>query len=457
MSLEPLDPHGRADQIDAARDRALRAMLERVARLHPYYRGRLGVERLRKAADAGLEDFDAFPVTTKDDFLADPAAFVLEHDPKAPDEHLEWDHAYTGGTSTGRRARLTQTAYDFRAILFAQQRMADIRGMGPSDTIMNLFPMTPQPHGAWLRCNHAAAQLGAAVVNGLSGSAQMGFPVGRRFDEIVDLTAASAPTVLWGVPTYVRKVLRALRDAGQPLPSLWLIAISGEPCGPALRADLEGLGAELAGRTVTVSDSMGASELQCGLVECRPGGGFHNPAPELFLLETLDDDGGQVPVGEEGALALTHLDRRGTVLLRYLLGDHVVLSRQRCEHCGRLGERIVAHRGRSGSRTKVRGNLVDLDAAARGLEELERVHEYEIRVLGPDGTRDLDEVHVSFETDDGSEAQVERITQRLHELLGIRPIVRAVPRGTLYEARQLKPRRVVDERVTTAPEEGSNR
>ena len=43
-------------------------------------------------------------------------------------------------------------------------------------------------------------------------------------------------------------------------------------------------------------------------------------------------------------LAITHLHRRGTVLLRYLVGDVVTLARAPCPHCGRDGERIVATR-----------------------------------------------------------------------------------------------------------------
>lgn len=43
-------------------------------------------------------------------------------------------------------------------------------------------------------------------------------------------------------------------------------------------------------------------------------------------------------------MAVTHLKRRGTVLLRYLLGDISALSYGECPHCGLPGPRLVDER-----------------------------------------------------------------------------------------------------------------
>ena len=77
-------------------------------------------------------------------------------------------------------------------------------------------------------------------------------------------------------------------------------------------------------------------------------------------------------------LAITHLHRRGTVLLRYLVGDVVTLARAPCPHCGRDGERVVATPRRTGGLVKCRGMLVNTEviptlSAMAGLGEFQIV------------------------------------------------------------------------------------
>ncbi|GAC1354024.1 MAG: hypothetical protein NVSMB38_31320 [Ktedonobacteraceae bacterium] len=66
-------------------------------------------------------------------------------------------------------------------------------------------------------------------------------------------------------------------------------------------------------------------EEECGhtqrLVSIRPSEQNHGP-----LLD-----------GERGLSTVTHLDRRGTVLLRYVTGVLNAISNETCPHCGRQG------------------------------------------------------------------------------------------------------------------------
>ena len=63
------------------------------------------------------------------------------------------------------------------------------------------------------------------------------------------------------------------------------------------------------------------TEIQGGLVECRAGAGYHNPAPEPFSVRS-GRSGTHTPV-QDGTTnhPPQHLDRSGTVMLRYLVGD----------------------------------------------------------------------------------------------------------------------------------------
>lgn len=390
-----------ADHIEQLQSELVARTIRRVSVLHPYYRQLMAEGGLSPDGFDDLRSLDRFPLTDKTAFMNQPEAFRLDEDPAAPLEYVLWDIAYTAGTSSGRPTPMYQTAHDFRALMVAQRRMAEIRGMHESDRIMNLYPMTPLPHGAWLRANQAAAAIGASITNGMSGREVGGFHILAGTDAVVRRTIRADPTVLWGVPSYVRRVLESVVAGGGRLASLRMIAVSGEPCGAGMRRSLVDLSiAAGADRAVHVSDSLGATELQCGLVECVEGTGFHNPAPELFHISCVGDDGESVSDGIEGRLILTHLDRRGTVLIRFLLGDRAIVTREPCSQCGRAGGRVTTHLGRTGRLAKVRGNLVDLGAVSDALGRLPDVVEHQLVIRRPEGDPlGLDELVVRIVVD----------------------------------------------------------
>ena len=69
-------------------------------------------------------------------------------------------------------------------------------------------------------------------------------------------------------------------------------------------------------------------------------------------------------------LAFTHLNRRGTVFLRYLVGDVVSISHDTCPHCGRTAPRLTSQPTRTGSLLKVKGALVNLQNLSEELDRL---------------------------------------------------------------------------------------
>jgi phenylacetate-coenzyme A ligase PaaK-like adenylate-forming protein len=226
-----------------------------------------------------------------------------------------------------------------------------------------------------------------------------------------------------------------------------MIAVSGEPCTAAMRESLTELAESVSNTKVIVSDSLGASELQCGLVECTIGAGFHNPAPELFLLEALDEHGKRVPEGEIGSLAITHLDRRGTVLLRYLLGDKVQITYQNCENCGRGGGRIVAHKGREGRFTKIRGNLVNIDELLKVLAEDKSIVEYQVEIHKQVKTDPLSLDELTVRVVPGSACDTKEIAKKVVSAIRITPIVEIVNREQIWgNGTTLKATRILDSR-----------
>jgi phenylacetate-CoA ligase len=434
------------DEIESYQNKALSRMTQLIAENHPYYKNKYSNLGIDVSDITSLEKLQNLPITEKMELVSHPEEFRMNSDPSNPDEYVVWDVVYTAGTSSSPTP-IYQTSYDFRGILLAQVRMAEIRGMSNKSRIMNLYPITTHPHGAWLRANNAAAALGCAVTSGMSGRDFGSFELTRKSKEIVSLTISANPTTLWGVPSYIREILTQIEKQGGKLPNLNMIAVSGEPCTAAMRQSLTLLAENISDVQVVVSDSLGASELQCGLVECTLGSGFHNPAPELFLLEALDENGKRVPEGHIGSLAITHLDRRGTVLLRYLLGDKVQITYRNCDNCGRGGGRIIAHKGREGRFTKIRGNLVNLDELLKTLADDKSIIEYQIEIHKQSRTDSLSLDELTVRVVPGPGCDTVEIGKRVVSAIRITPIVELVIRDQIWGNNStLKATRIIDSR-----------
>ena len=132
---------------------------------------------------------------------------------------------------------------------------------------------------------------------------------------------------------------------------------------------------------VTVNNGYGMTELMGPSTECRENGGAHLPAPEQFYFEVVDPETyAPVPDGARGLLLLTHLNRRGTVLLRYVAGDVVALTHEQCPHCGRWEPRFLGSPYRVDGLTKVKGTLINPVVILDGLSGLlsRGVREYQV-------------------------------------------------------------------------------
>ena len=70
-------------------------------------------------------------------------------------------------------------------------------------------------------------------------------------------------------------------------------------------------------------------------------GDWHNPTPELQYHEIVDlETGRRLPDGERGALAVTHLDRRGTVLIRFVVSRFASTTAAAPEERGQMSLRL---------------------------------------------------------------------------------------------------------------------
>ncbi len=352
-----------------AREAALARTLDLVFERHPYYRDLFQRERLRRDHFQSIDDLERIPVTTKAQYMAESQRFVLESDGLEPEMRTVWDVMYTTGSTSGVPTPFVSTSYDFFNILKLQRNMLLLRGVQPTDLIANLFPLTTVPHGAWIRVLHAAASLQIPVVSAMPGNPSPHFDLGRSLDEVIALLRAQSPTILWGVPSYVQRVLARATELGTRLPSVRKVFVTGEALSETAREHMMAALASAGAHHAQVSISYGATEMQGGMIECHPGAGLHNPLPAQFQVDIVHPETGRaLAEGEPGNVLLTHLERRGTVLLRYALGDISVLTREPCPCCGAVTDRLTRTPRRADALVKVKGMLVNPDAVIAELE-----------------------------------------------------------------------------------------
>ena len=431
--------------------------LRAVSAAHPFYRERFRQVGLAADDIRTLDDLERLPLTGKDDYIADPEAFRLRADdlPKdfGAEERVIWDIAYTTGTTAGRPSPFYNTTHDAYAVWDQARRCNEAEGFRPTDRVANLYPIADFPTGAFLSVVRSTMILGLPVVHGLTGSATSEFKVRNKLSEAIEKIAALRPTVLWGVPSFIRRSLDEAQRRAADLSDVRLVITSGEPMPAALRTELRAQLARFGAAMIEIRARYAFTEMQGGLVQCAETAEPQNLVPDLYYLEVVDPETGQrLPDGETGALAITHLHRRGTVLLRYLVGDLVVLSRAPCPLCGRDGERVVTTPRRTGRLVKCRGMLVNTDLVVDTLSAMPGIGQFQVVFMREDGPGAMDRLVVRIERDDvgrDSAPLQEDVAQRVRAAVNLRPNVEFVPPGALFDERSIKARRVVDLRPAT--------
>ncbi|MFN8532920.1 MAG: AMP-binding protein [Dehalococcoidia bacterium] len=433
--------------IRALQDEAVARMTNLCERGHPFYRRRFAELGLTAGDLRTIDDLQRLPLTRKHDLMGDPEAFRLDLPDLPIQERVLWDIAYTTGT-TGLPTPVYSTTHDFFATLDCWTRLWTIAGIQENDIIANLFPLTAYPSGAFMRT--AINGTGALVLNAMPGAKYPEFPVQRSLDDAIAAVQKRRATVLGAVPSFLRRLLMRAEELAADFSSVRLACFTGEACPSGLREDIRARLVRLGASNPAINVRLGFTEAQTGFVECREGGPMMNPAPDLHYFEIVDPDTGErLPDGEQGLLVMTHLNRRGTVLLRYVLGDITALARDPCPDCGRTGERVLQPPFRADQMTKVRGMLVNPDVIHDLLTARPEVQEYQIvfRKEDPADPFSMDDLILRLAVS-GDPASVSRIIAvEMRESVRVTPKIEIVDLATIFvPGDTMKARRVVDER-----------
>lgn len=437
------------EEIRRVQSERLARQLALCARGHGYYRRRWAEAALEVAAIRSVEDLERLPLTSKKDLMDDPEAFRLRCPDLPLHERALWEVNYTTG-STGEPTPLYVTTHDYQAYLFQARRVAEISGITDRDLLANLFPLTPAAMGAFVRSAPNAYAAGAAVVGALTGAPHGDFRVHRSLDDAVRMVERHRATVLWGVTSFVRRTLIRAAELGADFTSVRMCAVTGEASTPAMREDMRQRLRSLGACGTTIFDRYGSTEAGA-FAQCREEGDWHNPAPEVLLHEVVDSETGRrLPDGETGALALTHINRRGTTLIRYLVGDIARVVHGPCPHCGRHGERILAPISRTKDLMKVKGMLINPTVLLETLRRVPGVEEFQVVLAkqDPDDPFSMDELVVRVATTrTDREALSAHLARAAQDAVRVRPRVEFTTADDIYDpARQAKAERLVDRR-----------
>lgn len=436
-------------EIRKLQDALVARQIELCARGHEYYRRRWAEHGVDPASVRTIDDLQLLPLTPKQDLMAEPEAFRLQCPDLPLHERALWEVNYTTGT-TSDPTPLYVTTHDYQAYLVQARRVAEISGITENDVLANLFPLTQAPMGAFVRSSTNAYAAGATITAALTGATFGDFGVHRSLDDAVRMVERHHATVLWGVTSFVRRVIMRANELNADFSSVRMCGVTGEASSPEMREDmrerLRGLGVA----DPIIFDRYGSTE-SGGLAQCHEDGDWHNPAPDVLFHEVVDPDTGRrLPDGERGALAITHINRRGTTLIRYLVGDIVSLSHDVCPHCGRTGDRVVPPIVRTKDLLKVKGMLINPSVLLESLGAVPGIDEFQVVLAhqDPNDPYSMDEMIVRVASPrpdrDALESAVSEATQRATK---VRPRVEFANASDIYDpAKEAKASRLVDRR-----------
>ncbi|WP_137176477.1 phenylacetate--CoA ligase family protein [Roseomonas sp. AR75] len=438
-------PH---EQLRRIQDAKLRHMIALCRRGHPWYRE--AWKDVDLDAVQGIADIWRLPLTPKRAMMETPQQFRLDCPDLPVPERAIWEVVHTTGSS-GDPTPIYNTTWDYHGYLLLNRRVAEIAGIGDRDVIANLFPLTAASMGAFIRSATLAYSCGASVAASLGGAPVAPFGIQKPMEEAVRLVERHRATVLLGVTSFVRRVLIRAQELGADFRSVRMAAVTGEASTPGLRDDMRRLMRELGCAGTIIFDRYGSTE-SGGLAQCREEADWHNPTPELLYHEVVDPETGRpMPEGERGHLAITHLDRRGTVLMRYLVGDIVSIARDPCPHCGRGGERLVGPVVRTKDLLKVKGMLINPTALLQRLQAMPAVEEFQVVVdrTDPADPFSMDELFVRVAPRGGmpQDEVAQDVAAATQATIGVRPRVTVEDRHAIYDGQQAKAVRFVDRRT----------
>ena len=415
-----LMPHIECASREDIRALQLKRLQEQVAYVYDrveWYRARMDEMGVRPEHIRTLDDVRLLPFTDKQ-VMRDTYPFGLFAEPVDDAVRL---HASSG--TTGKPVVVGYDRHDMDVWAECIMRLASMAGVTAKDRVEMAFGYGMFTGGFGL--HQGLEKLGCLVIPAGSGSTE------RHIMMIEDFGA----TVLVATPTYALHIC----EVGEQLGYDWeksklsIGLFGGEPCTPALKAEIESR------MHITCTDNYGLTEVMGPGVagECLGSRDHQHIAEDHFLWEVVDPQTGEtLPEGEEGELVLTPLTKRCIPVLRYRTHDFTAVTTDPCP-CGRTLARMRKVRRRSDDMLIVRGTNVFPSQIEDVLSKIEGTSpNYSLVVDNPTGMDRMTlmlEVKPEFFSDEVAvmDRFRDHIAAKLRETLQVSAIVKLVEPGSI--------------------------
>jgi phenylacetate-CoA ligase len=426
------------DQLEALQGKKLVAAFRLLREASAFYRHKFDAAGLGEDSIQSVVDLAKIPLTHPSEWMADQERFPpFGRFSTISDEDWTtrgWMLFTTSGTKAAFPRAFRHTTFDRDQWTWHGARALHAMGVQHGDIALNAFG-----YGTSVACwglHHALNELGVPVIPG----------GGASTDRRAELIHLFRPTVLLTTPSHALGLGQAMLAVGHDprASSVRKLVLAGEPGAsvPSTRLRLRDLW------DAEVHDDFGCTEVAMSPLgyTCRTSATSAEAAPHLmedqYLVEVLDPTTWEpVAEGDLGVLVVSNLFSEAQPILRYVMGDWLRITRERCP-CGRTHARAPGGlQGRFDDVVKVKGLkfypavFEDVVRSVKGVLDEFRV------VIESKG--DLDRVKVTVEGTSEELAPVVR--SRIAASLGIDVSVEVVAPGT-YERKQGKTVRFSDSR-----------
>lgn len=370
-----------------------------VMKSHPYYSRLFQKTGFHPADMNSFDDLQVLPFTRLEDlaakepqdtrlgrFMLTPSTSPDEKEPAEKNSFLDKlfrknNHTATAGNKdyqleqvfytgdfTSALVPLVITAYDTDRIKEAGRRLLTLWKLDRDDTIVNA--LSYGPNLAFWQVFYAGLELGSTVLQ--SGGGRV-----LGTEKILTAMENMEAEILVASPLYACTLLQAAIRFKINIKSLTTIILGVESPSLEMVLRLKEL-MTLAQTTGTrVIRSFSLTEAKTGWGECPEGNGYHIH-PDLHYIEIIDPvTGKNLPENEGGEIVITHLDARGTCLVRYRTGLLITegLTFSPCPACGsflpRLAGEIESRKNIIKLRTeKGQERIINLEKLTRRLDKV---------------------------------------------------------------------------------------
>jgi phenylacetate-CoA ligase len=419
------------EQIRARQLELLKEQIQWIWDHSAYYRPKLEAIGFEPGDLKSLDDLVRLPFTDKS-ALRDTYPYGMF---AVPMEQVIRLHASSG--TTGKPIVVGYNQHDIEEWRLCIESVMQMAGVVPGDRVQMAFGYGMFTGGFGL--HYGAEGLGCMIIPAGAGNTE------RHLMQIADY----GTTVLVATPSYAMHICEVGEQQGFDWASSTLRVglFGGEPCPPALKAEIESR------MHIFCTDNYGLTEVMGPGVsgECLVSRNQQHINEDHFFWEVVDPQTGEpVGEGEIGELVLTPLQKQAFPVLRYRTHDLTRVTTEPCG-CGRSTARMDKIRSRTDDMLIIRGTNFFPSQVEDVLAQIEEVSPiYRIEV---DNETGLDRVTLTLElenevfTDDWREIEKYRkmIIRRLHDVLQFNVVLKLVNPGQI-ERTTGKAKHVLDHR-----------